>query len=105
MEKQNKWRKIGNLEWSEPIGEMTWDDACEKCEEMGGRLPTRIELIDLVDNHYEEIKDWHAGYYFWSAITTSDDSHTAWYVYLYNGYTYYSAKTNKHNSLCVRDIK
>ena len=48
--KKIKWTKIGNLKWSEDLGEMTWDKAKEKCKEIGGRLPTRVELIDLYDN-------------------------------------------------------
>ena len=95
------WQKIGNLEWSEPLGEMTWYDAKKKCEEMGGRLPTRIELIDLVDNHLEEIKDWE-DYYCWSATTPSNDTHNAWYVYLPYGNTLSPAKTNPYDSRCVR---
>ena len=38
---KTKWTKIGDLEWSEPLGEMDWYEATKKCEEMGGRLPTR----------------------------------------------------------------
>jgi hypothetical protein len=105
MEKQNKWQKVSNLEWSEPIGLMTWRKACKKCKEMGGRLPTRIELIDLYDNHQEEIKDWETGGYFWSATTISGDTRYAWYVALYYGNTYYTAKTAEFDSRCVRDIK
>jgi len=102
---KDKWQKIGNLEWSEPIGLMTWRKACKKCKEMGGRLPTRIELIDLYDNHQEEIKDWETGGYFWSATTRSNGTHAAWLVNLPNGYTTYAAKTHEYDSRCVRDIK
>jgi len=105
MEKQNNWQKVGNLEWSEPIGMMTWKKACKKCEEIGGRLPTRVELVELADNHQEEIKDWETGHCFWSATTVSGGTHYAWGVYLYNGSTHHGAKTGEYDSRCVRDIK
>ena len=66
-ESKIKWTKIGDLEWSELLCEMTWDEGIAKCEELGNRLPTRIELVDLVDNHREEIKDWKMDDYYWSS--------------------------------------
>jgi len=101
-EKKVVFTKIGNLEWSEPLGEMSWYNAKKKCEEMGGRLPTRIELIDLVDNHSDEIEDWDKEDYFWSATTRSSDTHHAWGTHLPYGYTSYGAKTNAYDSRCVR---
>ena len=94
--------KIGDLEWSEPLGEMPWEEATKKCEEMGGRLPTRLELLNLVDNHSEEIEDWDKYNNFWSATTLSNSTQNAWYTYLPSGYTSYSAKTNSYDSRCVR---
>ena len=97
-----KWTKIGNLEWSESLGEMNWHDATKKCEEMGGRLPTRIELIDLVDNHSEEIEDWDKNNTFWSATTRSNNTHFAWSTDLDGGYTNNILKTTEYDSRCVR---
>jgi hypothetical protein len=102
---KDKWQKVSNLEWSEPIGLMTWRKACKKCEEMGGRLPTRVELVELADNHQEEIKDWETDYFFWSATTKSNATHLAWGVALDYGHTDYAAKTHEYDSRCVRDIK
>ena len=99
---KKKWTKIGNLEWSEPLGEMNWHDAKKKCEEMGGRLPTRIELLDLVDNHSDEIEDWDTDVYFWSATTLSIETHYAWNTNLGYGYTYYNRKTSTYDSRCIR---
>ena len=65
-----KWTRIGDLEWSEDLGEMNWYDAVEKCEELGGRLPTRVELMDLYDNHRDECKDFVANLY-WSSTEDS----------------------------------
>ena len=104
QEKKTNWTKIGNLKWSEDLGEMNWFEAEKLCKEMGGRLPTRIELFDLVDNHSEEIEDWDSSYYYWSATTFSSNTQYAWYVNLNYGYTYYSNKTNSANYRvrCVR---
>jgi len=99
---KTKWTKIGDLEWSEPLGEMDWYEATKKCEEMGGRLPTRLELLNLVDNHSEEIKDWDKDNNFWSATTLSYNTQNAWYTYLSYGSTYYIAKTTSCDSRCVR---
>ena len=94
--------KIGDLEWSEPLGEMPWEEATKKCEEMGGRLPTRLELLNLVDNHSEEIEDWDKYNSLWSATTRSNNTQAAWLTYLYTGYTTSHAKTNSYDSRCVR---
>ena len=99
---KKKWTKIGNIEWSEPLGEMNWHDAKKKCEEMGGRLPTRIELLDLVDNHSDEIEDWDTDVYLWSATTQSDNTHNAWHTYLDIGLTFNGNKTNAYDSRCIR---
>jgi hypothetical protein len=96
-----EWTKIGNLEWSKDIGEMDWEKACEKCKELGGRLPTRLELLDLLDNHRQEAEamdDWY-----WSS--TEYNSTYAWYVAFNNGSVY--ANYDKDHSFsvrCVRDI-
>jgi len=96
------WQKIGELKWSKNLGEMDWHEATKKCEELGGRLPTRLELIDLVDNHAEEIEDWDKKYTFWSSTESSSSSDYAWYVDLHGGSTSYNAKTtSSYYARCV----
>ena len=87
-----KWTKIGDLEWSKNLGEMTWDEAVVKCKELGGRLPTRAELVDLVDNYQDKIKDW-GGVYYWSSTQDYNTPSGAWSVYLNRGTTSIGAKT------------
>jgi len=99
-----QWTEIGELEWSEDLGEMNWEEAMAKAKSIGARVPTRIELIDLIDNHYEEcqklIED-SPSYYFWSA--TEHGSTTAWYVLLNGGTTGYSGKSSTSSQVrCVR---
>jgi hypothetical protein len=98
------WTQIGDLEWSSELGEMNWFKAKETCESVGGRLPARIELFDLYDNHYEEmvkLLNNQPSHRFWSA--TESSSAVAWYVALGYGYTYGNAKsTALFQVRCVR---
>jgi hypothetical protein len=104
--KGQNWIKIGKLEWlEEEFPEMSWYDAEKKCKEMGGRLPTRVELLDLYDNHFEEIEKLKVyGDNFWSATTHSNGTTNAWRVYLDHGLPYSLAKTDSVNTRvrCVR---
>ena len=98
------WVRIGDLEWSEDLGEMTWQEAMDKAKELGVRVPTRLELLDLFDNHYEEcqelIKDSPSNI-FWSAIENSATN--AWYVSLNFGATSFNRKTTyAYQVRCVR---
>jgi hypothetical protein len=105
---ETRWTKIGNLEWSEDLGEMDFFAAEKICKEMGGRLPDRSELISLFDNNFEEMQKMlgenPAGYYHWSATTTSSTTQLAWYVNLDSGNTHYSLKTSSASCRvrCVR---
>ena len=102
------WTKINNLEWSSDLGEKPWGKAVETCEKLGGRLPTRVELFDLYDNHYDEcqelIKDSPSNDFctnvFWSS--TEGSVTPAWNVDLNAGYTYNSPKTVSTRLRCVR---
>ena len=96
-----KWTVIGDLEWSECLGEMDWKDAMKKCKEFGGRLPTRIELIDLYDNYQDEIKDFVSGLY-WSSTENSET--LAHNVSFSSGSSGYSYKTNDYYVRCCRSI-
>ena len=99
---QIKWTKIGNLEWSECLGEMNWYDATKKAEELGGRLPTRVELLDLYDNHSDECKDFVAAYYWSSAEYCAG---YAWGQNFSTGGVNYYYKTNYFYVRCVRSCK
>ena len=96
--KKVKWTKIGNLEWSENLGKMDWYEAKKKCEKLGGRLPTRVELLDLYDNHHEKCVDWSN--YYWSSTEYSDTY--AWYQNFSTGTQHNNTKTNTNCVRCVR---
>ena len=98
------WTKIGDLEWSENLGEMNWHDAVKRCEELGGRLPTRLELIDLYDNHSKECNDLIEGEeYPWYWSSTEVNSTDAWSVALNGGNTVYTNKSTTASQIrCIQ---
>jgi len=98
-----KWKRIGNLEWSEDLGLMDWFQATEKCEELGGRLPTRMELMDLYDNHRDECKDFMVASSYWSSTEASASS--AWTQYFSTGNVFNNNKTFSYYVRCCREIK
>ncbi len=98
-----EWTKIGNLEWSENLGDMSWDEAIKKCEELGGRLPTRLELLNLIDNHKEECKYFGILYY-WSSTEYSDTMY-AWLVNFFTGFTTNNLKSIAYLVRCVREVE
>jgi len=108
MKKEKGWTKIGNLEWSEDLGIMDWFTAEKICKEMGGRLPTKKELLYLFNNHFEEMKKMlkqnPGGYDYWSATTHSTDPEYAWGVGLRYEDTSYGNKTSSisYRVRCVR---
>ena len=102
-ETQNiKWVKIGDLEWSECLGEMNWNNAMAKCKELGGRLPKRFELVELCDEFKEEIKDFQAGYYWSSTEYSATDARL---VSFSSGSSTNHNKTHSGYVRCVRGCK
>ena len=103
-DKEIIWIRIGDLEWSENLGEMNWDEAQAKSKELGARLPERWEMVKAVDEHKDEMQELTKSddsYCFWSATEYSATS--AWYVNLYNGTTFNNTKsTNTNQVRCVR---
>jgi hypothetical protein len=91
---------VTGLEWqaSVPGRTFTWSEAETHCsglrlgERSDFRLPTRIELVSLLDlERAEPAIDPTAfpetpGEWFWSASPTADDPTRAWYAYFYFGY-------------------
>jgi hypothetical protein len=84
--------------WGEEAPEkMTWEEAKEWCVLQGGRLPTRLELLQA----YEDNIDGFAPDYYWSSA--ENNSNAAWYQY-FNGSTQsFNHKNNLYRVRCVRD--
>jgi len=77
--------------------EMNWYEAKEWCEEQGGRLPTRLELLQA----YEDgIEGFSSGFY-WSS--SEDSSYTAWYQDFDYGDQDSDSKSDDYRVRCLRD--
>ena len=93
----------------------TWDDAKTYCSNLslggqtGWRLPTRIELISLVDyGAYQPAVNAtyfpNVSLYYWSSTTLALYTVQAWFVDFYDGSTFYITKTAAYASArCVHD--
>lgn len=97
------------LEWSlETHGPMPWQEAVDRCIELGSgwRLPKIEELLALVD--YERcnpaaILSGMVPSYYWSFTTYASYTNYAWGVGLYGGVVYGDDKTNHNYVRCVRE--
>ena len=84
--------------WGETADKkMGWEEAKKWCEEQGGRLPTRVELLQAVK---EKVKGFKLGYY-WSS--TEVYSILAWDVDFDFGCVDIDVKDVDYYVRCVRD--
>lgn len=107
---------VTHLMWQKLVdsGSFGWTDARNHCAclDLAGhgdwRLPTRIELVSLVDftKHAPAIdgtafpntpSEW-----FWTASPISDDPSFAWYVFFETGYTNFNPVDSLYRVRCVR---
>ena len=86
------------LVWGETAdGTMDWEEAKKWCEEQGGRLPTRVELLQAFEAKVGGFKS----DFYWSS--TEYDSGNAWGVGFSNGYVNVDGKNGVYYVRCVRD--
>ena len=102
----NQKRTIQNIpaktiEWGKTSEEpLTRKEAIKWCKEQGGRLPTRVELLQAYD---DKVEGFEKGYY-WSSTENAGYPDFGWGVDFYgggvdvDGYGSYYAR-------CVYDIK
>lgn len=84
--------------WGEEAPEeMDWYDAKEWCKEQGGRLPTRVELLQA----YEDGVDGFSSDFYWSSSESSSDY--AWRQYFGSGYQSDNDKYYPYSVRCVFD--
>lgn len=105
---------VGNLEWQADVPEesFTWQKAKDYAESLGKgwRLPTRAELLTLVDDTRRNpacsvFRDCPSEW-FWTSTPWAGSSSFAWYVSFYYGYAnYYGVYVvgNSYRVRCVRD--
>lgn len=114
--------EVTGLVWQRAVGAqgVSWRDARSYCSALtlaghdDWRLPSRIELISLIDftrsmemSSPSPAIDTAAfpatgGDWFWSSSLKADDPESAWYVYFYFGYIDVDAVRNAFNARCVR---
>jgi hypothetical protein len=106
---------VTGLTWQRdvPASTYTWDQAKTYCASLslagtGWRLPSRIELVSLVDfTRYNPAIDTTAfpntpSVWFWTSSAVAGSSGGAWYVAFYNGYTYGTGVGSYSRVRCVR---
>lgn len=54
---------------------INWQDAIEWAKELGGDLPSRVELILLYENHKDQFEET----WYWSNTPNASDSDYAWF--------------------------
>jgi hypothetical protein len=95
----------------------TWDEAKVECAclALGGyhdwRLPTRIELVSIVDFTRADPAIDAAAFpatpadYFWTSSTLSGEMSTAWYVFFLDGNTHSGDEQSTYRVRCVRSTE
>ena len=102
------------LEWQDDVSStrMTWQESIDYCEalsldEGGWRLPTRKELVGIVDYGRKNpainptFENTVSNYY-WSSTTDASGTSNAWYVGFNYGGQRYSYKAYNNYVRCVR---
>jgi hypothetical protein len=108
--------RVTELEWQRTLdeGAYSWSAAISFCEQLSyatfddWRLPTRIELVSLLDlsrtNPALELQAFPSGssQWFWTASNDAADAAKAWYVYFYFGYPDVDDRSVENRVRCVR---
>jgi hypothetical protein len=76
---------------------MTWQKAMDHATSKKMRLLESHELHKLIVDKKLSFKAGTA----WSSSSVYDFPSYAWYVHLFDGYTYYGDKTNTHRAFCA----
>ena len=113
-------KKLGRLMWQDEKQnfEGTWEQAQEYCKlvNLAGykdwRLPTRVELLSIVDKSrykttlnmaFKYIADAdYLSHFYWSSTKSADVSSFAWYVYFATGVVGWDDVSGRSFVRCVR---
>lgn len=97
---ENKIVSIGNIGWGNFEGLMKWDEAVDKCESKGMRLPTPEELRDMAQLKNHILRE--PCCVFWSSKSNNKDSDYAYYIDINDGYGNYYHKDIDVRVRCVK---
>lgn len=106
-------KTIGSLEWQSdvPAETFTWAEAHDYANSLGDgwRLPTRAELLTLVDDTRSSpacsIFPDCPSKWFWTSTPWAGSSSYAWFVQFGDGYAYGSGVNDDYHIRCVRAAK
>ncbi len=99
------------LEWSKESApkKLNWDDANAWCQGLGAgwRLPTRTDLLSIIDNSFHNPCTALPGMagsfsHYWSSSTNAYDTSSMKLVCFYDGYVSDVYKSNNHHARAVR---
>jgi hypothetical protein len=108
--------QVTHLVWQRQLDPRTYDwagaQAACRCLHLAGqqdwRLPTRIELISIVDSTRHAPSIDGAAFpdtpveWFWTATALADDPTFAWYLYFDTGFSNFIEKSSTYRVRCVR---
>ena len=81
-----------------PVEKLSWQDAMDWAESVGGSLPSRQEQALLFANCKPHLKpEWH-----WSSQAHENDASFAWSCYFGDGFQYYDHKSYGGSAVAVR---
>ncbi len=112
--------KNSRLQWQDEYGDNnnsakfgTWESGVKYCKNLnlegkGWRLPTRKELIDIVDystfeNSIDKIFQNTITFFYWTNTSHAKFKSNAWRVSFNSGYSNYSNKQGNSNIRCTRE--
>ncbi len=113
---------LTKLQWQDEYGDhnksvqyTTWKGSVKYCKSLyldgrKWRLPTRSELIALVDygkvdKSIDDIFQQTVGFFYWTITSHAKFDSNAWRISFNSGYSNYASKLGKSNVRCVREQK
>jgi hypothetical protein len=111
--------RVTGLTWQRnlPNKFFTFANAVRECDRLSlaghqdWRLPSRIELVSLIDTTRTQPSIDQAAFpgtpsdWFWTSSLAVDDPSSAWYVYFYFGYPKTDDMTSQFSVRCVRSAR
>lgn len=106
-----EWLTVEGKQYSTYVGCGSYDQADDRCKELGGRLPTRMELTFLYDNLPETTCNIRESFPLpkskcvWTSTSgnVEEDNKKIWSFGIYIGDSYLSDRYDENSFICVKD--